>query len=352
MDEETDRLLKTHYYQPSEAGSFGGVRALAKAKRVPYQQAKTWATLENPYSLHAPRKLKFKRNRTSVMSLNDTYQIDLCDMQQLSKYNSGFKYIMTMIDIFSRYLWAVPLKNKSGPVVAKALDRLFRKQKPLRVHTDKGREFKNGHVQRIMKKYRIHYYTTESDTKASLVERANRTLKTRLWRYFTHQGHYKYIDVLPEIVLGYNNTIHRVIKMAPAKVNIHNESDVWDTLYRKEENTREPKFKEGNLVRVSNPKQVFEKGYKGLWSHEIFLIDQVVRRIPVVYRLKDRYNEPILGIFYEAELQRVRERALPDQAFAIERVLSRRKRKGKLFLKVKWANYTKPEWIPATQLVL
>lgn len=141
MTTQTEQTLAARYYEPSVRGSFGGAKALAAASGVPERVVKKWVTFENPYSLHAPRKLKFKRNRMKVMTLHDTYQIDLCDMQELAKYNSGYRYIMTIIDCFSRFLWAVPLKNKSGPEVAAALETLFAKQAPLRIHTDKGTEF-------------------------------------------------------------------------------------------------------------------------------------------------------------------------------------------------------------------
>lgn len=353
---ERDQRLARRYYTSELGGSLGGAQALSKEeKKVPHKKITEWLSYEDPYTLHAPRRLTFPRNKMFASTINDTYQVDLCDLQKLSRYNSGYKYIMTMIDVFSRFLWAVPLKNKTGIVVAKVLNDIFSKGSvPLKLNSDKGGEFKNAHVTKVLKKFKIKFYTTDSDKKASMVERVNRTLKNRMWRFFSKAQSYRYVEELPNLVKGYNNTVHRIVGIAPAKINLHNEEKVWSYLNRKKGNVKkkkQPTFATGDLVRVSNPKKVFEKGYKGLWSKEIFVIEKSIPRDPVVYRLKDRNNEEITGVFYEPELQLVREHQLPEEVYLIDRILKRQKRKGKLYLKVLWKNYKDPSWIPAENLV-
>lgn len=346
--------LERVYYDPAHEGGLGGIAKLSRAANRSVTETRDWLSYQDPYTLHAPRKLTFARNQMYAPTMFDTFQADLCDMQRLSPDNGGFKHVLTVIDVFSRFLWVFPLKNKSGPETARAFESLFSKGNvPLKLNTDKGGEFQNAHVQRVLKKYKVRFYTTDSEKKASVVERVNRTLKERLWRYFTRTGSRRYIHVLPRIVEGYNKTKHRSIGMAPVAVTLHNEDIVWKRLYgsRKSQPQKLAKFKVNDLVRVSNPKTVFQKGYKGLWSHEVFVVEKVIRRTPLVYRIKDKDDEPVTGVFYEPELQRVRQKQLDPGVYAIEKVLTRKKVRGKLYLRVKWLNYTKPTWIPATDLV-
>ena len=122
-----------------------------------------------------------------VYYIDEQWQIDLVDMSKLSKANKGFKYLMVVIDVFSKYAWLEPLKTKTGIEITKALKKIFDKNKrsPLVIQTDKGTEFLNSHVRTLLKSRKIKLFTTFSERKASVVERLNRTLKSRMWRYFT-----------------------------------------------------------------------------------------------------------------------------------------------------------------------
>ena len=132
--------------------------------------------------------------------------MDLVEVQTLKKFNQGVKYILTVIDLFSKFAFARPLKNKSGPVVLEAVKNIIKTswREPDNVQTDQGTEFTQTEMKRYLGSRGIHYYSTFSELKASVVERFNRTLKTKMWRYFTHANSFKFIDVLQDLVTAYN----------------------------------------------------------------------------------------------------------------------------------------------------
>lgn len=352
MRKRTD--LINQYFNPIKAGSLGGVQKISKATRTPIKSVKDWLSYERAYTIHKPRRIHFPRNRMYVTTVDEHHQADLVDLQSLAPHNANIKYLLVIIDVLSRYIWVEPLKKKSGPEVAAALDKVYGKgRSPTRLSTDLGKEFMNKHVKAILNKYKIHFYVSYSDKKAAMVERLNRTLKNYMWRWFTKNHTYHYLEALPKIVHSYNHTKHRVIGTTPASVTINNEHLIWYRLFGNEIRRKDkPRFSEGDCVRVSNPKTVFDKGYKGNYSEEVFIISRVLNRVPVVYHLKDKLNEPILGIFYEAELQKVRERTLPDGVYEVERVLKRKKKAGKEMVLVKWRGYNDQanSWIRATEL--
>ena len=187
--------------------------------------------------------------------------------------------------------------------------------------TDQGTEFFNRHFKALMKED-IELYNTFNETKASMVERLIRTLKTKLWRYFTAKKTMRYIDLLPDLVHSYNHSVHRSIKMKPAQVTADNEKQVWHTLYdnRDTSKPRRYKFKIGDQVRISKINRTFEKGYLPNFSKEIFTISKQIPRNPVVYKLKDYDGEELKGTFHEKELQKVIKQ---DDVYEVEKILNK-----------------------------
>ena len=131
------------------------------------------------------------------MSIGDQYQADLCDMSNIAKQNDGYKFLLTCIDCFSRRAWIEPLQSKHGKLIEKALEKIFQDQVCKRIQTDKGTEFLNIHVRNLLKRHKVELWVSENeDIKAALVESLNRTIKTRMYKYFTANNTRKYIDVL------------------------------------------------------------------------------------------------------------------------------------------------------------
>ena len=348
-------VLKKIYYDVKQPGSLGGVAALARAaKQKNKKRVAEWLSFEDTYTLHKPVRRKFLRRRTIVGGIDHQWQADLIDVQKLKKDNDGYVFLLTCIDVLSKYAWVVPLKDKSGASLVRAFERIFAEgRKPRKLQTDKGTEFKNRSVQKLLRDFNVDFFTTENEEiKASVVERFNRTLKEKLWRYFTESNGSRYLDVLPAVVRSYNNTFHRSIKRAPVDVNTKNQEDVWYQLYGGGEakTRRKPKLKVGDRVRISKTRRVFKKGYLPSWTRELFTVHSVlVNTYPVTYTIKDDHDEVLEGTFYEQELQKVGD----TQEYRIESVLDQRRgKKGQREYLVKWLGYDSSfnQWIPHNAL--
>ena len=337
-----DSILNKIYYDlnsPVAYSSKNNVFAAAKKidKSINRSDVDTWFKKQLAPTLHKPVRYRFPRNKTIVMSIGEQYQADLCDMAKFSAQNDNMKFLLTCIDCFSKFAWAIPIKNKTSHEIVRVLKIIFAKQVCKRLQTDKGREFLNSNVRALLKENGVELWISENeDVKASIVERFNRTLKTRMWKYFTaHNDTRRYIDILPQLVNGYNNTIHSSIKMKPSKVEKKDEMNIRKRLYSKHLPSKRYKYKLNTPVRISKARRTFKKGYMKNWTEEIFNIHSREGKNRPLYEIKDFNGQPIKGKFYEEELQEVDN---PTE-FRIESIL-KKKRKGKqtLYL-VKWSGY-------------
>ena len=218
--------LSASYADPTEPGSLGGVAKFAKAHKIPVSKAKKELQQVLSYTLHKPRRRRFKTLPTLVFKINEQFVMDLVDLQKLAKYNKGYKYLLTVVDVLSKFAWVEPLKSKSATVMVEALQRLWTRlgdRLPEKVQTDSGGEFYNAKVQAFFKKQGVNHFSTHGDPHGSVVERWNRTLKTNMFRYFTAHNTLNYIDVLPALVKTYNHMFHRSIQEKPVNVNLSNE---------------------------------------------------------------------------------------------------------------------------------
>ena len=351
MGRRVEESLKRVYFDPKRVGSYGGVNALRRVTRAPVKAVKQWLSEQDAYTLHKPVRIRFKRRRVIVGGRNHQWQADLVDLSKLKKDNDGYVFLLTVIDVFSKRAWCVPLKNKSASSLVTALKGLLVNIAPTTLQTDKGLEFLNRSARRLLKEHGVHHFSTHNEeTKASIVERFNRTLKTRMWRYFTKYQTVRYIDALQDFVQSYNDTYHRSIGMAPSQVNAANQEEVWQRLYG-HDGKGVPKFKVDDRVRISKAKRRFEKGYMANWSEELFTIREVHASDPPVYRLVDDLGEVLDGTFYEPELQKVL--VSKDKLYRVESVLQRRKVGKRTEALVKWYGYPTSfnSWIDAKALV-
>ena len=180
-----------------------------------FHQVKTWLRSKDTYTLHKPVRYNFPRN--IVTGIDDQWQADLVDISSLARFNKGYKFLLTCIDVFSKFAWVVPLKNKSGKTLVDGFQSILDLGlSPEKLQNDKGTEFLNHNFQSLLKENSIHLSTTNSELKASMVERFNRTLKTRMWKFFTAKNTRVYIDIFQDIVQGYNNSYHRSISQTPS----------------------------------------------------------------------------------------------------------------------------------------
>lgn len=296
------------------------------------------------YTLHRGARKRYPMRKYYVNTIDDQWQMDLADMADVKSKNNDMRYILTCIDILSRYAWARPLKTKSGENVAAAIEDIFNSNGriPKRVQTDQGREFHNHHVKQLLAKHNVELFSVKSPTKAALVERFNRTLKTKIWKMFTSNNNQKWLDALQDIVQAYNHSPHRIIKMKPADVNKENAMIVWERLYgndKRNQSTLKHNIQAGDRVRVSKVKGQFEKGYLPNWSREEFIVNKINKKfLPTMISLKDQHGDTIEGGFYADEIQKIA-RDKDDDVYAVEKVIRQKRQHGVIWYFVKWLGY-------------
>ena len=176
-----------------------------------------------------------KKRRVFVKGIDEIWAADLVDMKDFEEENDGMKWILTVINVFSKFGWMKPLKNKSGESVALALKSIFKKRKPKFLWTDRGKEFWNAKVKNLLKEEGVKLYSTENEEKSSVVERWNRTMKEKMWKMFTERNSCVFLDQLDDLVLQYNKKKHSSIAMSPiAASRKKNEKNVFAKLFGKE----------------------------------------------------------------------------------------------------------------------
>ena len=316
--------LVSLYNNPNVDGSLGGVARFAEAQGIPVQEAKRILSKDLSYTLHRPRRKRFPKARVIVYGIDHQWVADLIDVQSLRRNNKGYKYLLTVVDALSKFLWVVPLKNKTGTELVRAFQSILAKgRKPIQLQTDQGKEFYNKTFETFLKEKKIHLFSTYGDDKAAMAERVNRTIKERIYRYLTSANTLRYENVLQAIVRGYNRSKHRSIGMAPKDVTFANEKTVWNRLYGKTNRSIRPQFQRGDRVRLNEKHRVFKKGYLPGWTEEVFLVDLVNKTTVPTYRIKEWDGTVIRGTFYNEDLQKV---TIPDDhVFRIDKVIKRQK---------------------------
>ena len=265
-------------------------------------------------------KKNFPRRKVISRFPFDLFMADLIEYPQLKYQNSNYRFILVVIDCFTRKVWAVPMKQKSAQWTADAFESIFKHFDKFPVHmvTDRGLEFYNSQVRNVFLNYGINHYSikTKSKWKASLVERVIRTLKTRLQRYFTKNKTKRWIDVIDQFVSNYNATPHSAHGMPPQDVSHANQKDVYKRLYPTQSLRTDCRLKVGDKVRKIIDKTLFEKGYTTNWSEEIYKINEIRQSNGVCwYYLVSLDNKPVDGIWYYYQLNLVSSHA--DQSVRV-----------------------------------
>ena len=201
-----------------------------------------------------------------VFNKDAIWSADLVDRQAFSSFNKGFKYILTIIDVFSKYAWAVPIKDKSAASVTKAIEKIISDRNPKKLWVDEGKKY-NATFKKVLDKHKIDMYSTFNKDKTVVTERFNRTLKDIMWKYFTANNTRFYLDALDQMVKNYNYKVHSTIKMTPKEAGKDiNRGKVYFNIIRKQNKLRMSiKYKKCDKVRISKYKRHFEKGYTPNW---------------------------------------------------------------------------------------
>ena len=255
-------------------------------------------------------KHKFPRRKVISRFPFELFMADLIEFQTSKFVNKHYSYILLLIDCFTRVVYTAPMKRKDAQSTAEAFESIFNNfdRFPINLVTDDGKEFFNRKVNNVFLTYGINHYSvpTKTKMKASLAERAIRTIKGRLQKIFVQNKSRRWIDVIDQVVTNYNNTPHRSIGMAPFDVNDSNRTRVYKRLYPNESISVVCKLREGDKVRKIIEKEIFEKGYTQNWSTEVFIISSVRQSNAVCYyKIKSLDNKPVPGIFYYYQLNLV-----------------------------------------------
>lgn len=363
--EQTDKLLEKIYSSLGHAASLSSAAKIRQELlssynvKLSFSKVQDWLSKKRSYSLHRRALRHFERNPTIVSNLDDQWQIDLFFLPELG---GSERLALLVIDLASRYVWVEPISNKSGPVVTRAMRKILEEaapRKPIKIQGDAGKEFFNKHFQGLMREYNIELFSTTTDMKASIAERAIRTIKEKIYRALDNDAKLgnRWTESVALIVRSYNNTFHKAVQTSPSKVNEKTVGDALHSLYssywKNDRLYTPPKFKIGDYVRISVHRQPFTKGYRGKWLEEFFQVYQVKYTLPNnMYKIQTwNGSEKIQGTFYEQELQKVE--YTPSTEFAIEEIIKERVRNRKKEFLVKWAGYSEEHnsWIREEDMV-
>ena len=298
--------------------------------------------------LNKPTINKFERKKIIVNHINEIHSTDLVDMTQYSKMNKGYKYIFTNIDVFSKIVYAFPLKSKKIHDIKACFQKIFEKNKPKYIWSDKEPAFLSKEMQQFFKNNNVKIYHTNSHLKAVVIERFNRSLRELMMKEFTKNNNTIWYNILPKLIKIYNNRYHSSIKMKPIEVNKLNEKYIKENIYTYNKTSKIPKFKINDLVRISlKTRKIFDKPSGNIkWSEELFKIYSINKSNVIAYKIKDLNDEIIKGIFYEKELQKSKN---TSEVYIIEKII--RRNKNKYF--VKWRNYSNDfnSWVDKDDII-
>ena len=247
-----------------------------------------------------PPKKYYPTNKTDVYYIDDIWSLDILDLKDYGPKNSrGYRYVLVIIDNFSKFGWTVPLKNKNAITIKDSFENILisSKRKPNLVESHRGKEFYNNIFQDFLNKNDIKLYSRNSSYGAVFAERFNRTIRDLLKKIVFEHGNANWIDILPTITKQYNNKVHSSTKLTPIQASLKkNEGYVYKNLLDKREKVK-PKLQINDLVRTADLKRTFSKGDTTNWSYKFYKITEIINdTIPTYHidNLPKRYNEALL----------------------------------------------------------
>lgn len=306
-----------------------------------------------------------KANFYSPIYVDHKRELFQCDTtfftaEKLVNANNGYKYLLCVIDVFTKMAWVYPMKNVKCDTAVECLQDIFSKcgTLPEKIQTDKGSEFKCRTMKKLMEDNNIVHYYSYSDRKCAVVERFNLTIQQLLYKLMAKKNTFEWTNLLPHAMKIYLNRKHRTIKMSPLEGEDPKNQDFLTSLYlekyaKAEEQVKEPKFKVGDTVRVWAKRNNFWRGYYEDFTREYFKIKKVLTNLPVPrYMLEDILGEEISGTFFEDEL--VLFNPPKDLEYQIEKVVKKRRHANGTQYLVKYLGWPDKfnEWKNENELIL
>lgn len=261
------------------------------------------------YSIHRRLLKTYKKPAIILHETGNCYSSDLADFRSLSRFNSGYKWMLVSIDNFSRRLSVVLMKSKSAEETTKGLQTAMKELKytPSSWAFDKGKEWDNGITKRFMKKNNITQYFMKTERKCSLAENIIKQLKIKIFKYFSLKSTKRYVELIPQLVNTHNSTIHSAHQFAPGSVTRSNQNQVFSNLYKRLilKPRKPPVYHLNQKVRLATHRYNFQKFYMPNFSKEIFLIAEIKNTFPVhTYRIKSLDNRLLESSYTKEELSR------------------------------------------------
>ena len=320
-------------------------------KKIKYSDVVNELEKEDAYTMHRPkRNTRFPKLGYVATGINSDWQADLADFQRLKNDNKGYDFLLVCADVLSKKMYVIPIKSKTPSNMVDAFKQIFKKANatPMRLTTDQGTEFQAKVMMDFYAKHNILKKVVYSEHHAGVAERAIRTIKTRLYRYFTYSHTNVWIDVVEKIVNAINASFNRTIGMSPNDVNIRNAQNIYNHIFRPKIVKRDERISNlqiGDLVRLNKWKGAFGKGYTPNYTREIFKIVNVKHSYPKHYKIEDLNGERILGPYYAEDFSKVQLK--PSERIG-DIVDERTNRRGEKQYKIRWiltSGKYREEWI-------
>lgn len=353
--------VKSAFIKPGHPIAFSAPGAVSKHFGISKKRAKQYLQSIDAYTLHREYKKPRVFNPFYVHKRREQVQADLIEIGQIAKENDGVRYLLLLIDIFTKWIWIYPLKTKKGQEVSGVMKDWLQSLQdvPKILLTDRGTEFMNQQVQQLLRRFNVEWQAGKGMTKAAIAERANKTIQIIIYKYFTQTETLRYIDKLQLFVKTYNTRPHRTLQgMTPQEADKkRNEKRVQAIYHEKYSKIQEkanqvPRFKVGEMVRVKTESRRISSGrraYAEQFHGEFYRIIRINRTVavPMYYLRAIDDGEYIEGAFYGEELQKV-----SGDIWKIEKVLRERVRRGIPEIYVKWQYFSDQwnEWIPKTNV--
>jgi hypothetical protein len=363
-DELKQQIIRA-YKQPGHPAAFSAPGNVARLFNISKKAATDILEHIDSRTLHREYHKPRHYNPYYVFKRREQVQSDLIDMQEISRANDGVRYLMILIDVFTKRIWVYPLKTKTGVETSQVIERWINSltTPPDILRTDRGTEYTNVLVQNVLAEGGIEWQPAGGPHKAAVAERLNRSLQNLIYTYLSDRESLRYIDNLQDIVKTYMRRPHRSLKwMSPKEAdrptNELRVRGIFMARYAKHELNRQHKdaFKLEDIVRLKTSSSSISssrRSYAEQFTGEYFKIARINRAMPIImYYVKSmNTGEHIEEGFYANELQRVK-----GGIYKIEKIVRRRTRYSDRLRRnvpevlVKWLHFDKEEWIPESDI--
>ena len=353
MSEKFSKYLAEKYFTPSSPASYSGVEKLwfhvrndpKRPAGINRKSVSDWLKSQQSHRVFSAPRKPYKYDSIIVEYPFQIWESDIVFVD-FPKANRGYRYLICFIDIFSRYLWVRPLKKKTGQDSALALRSVFEEAGSAceTLRSDEGSEYISKSFQQALLDFGVNHSIARGPNKANFVERVQKTLEQKLYKYFYENQTHNFVDVIQQIVKSYNTTVHSTTGVRPIDVDEKNFYEIYERLYLPilNERAKERKIYSldiGNLVQILLKRDKFTRSYNQAFTEELFKVTGIIRSSPPRYKVEDLLGTPVKGSFYGYQLLKFRTDDRDKITFKIEKVISTKKRGRQKFSLVKWLGY-------------